>query len=54
MRLAPGPVVVIVNAEVSFAADDPAHALNHPLASGIGIQATKLQSCKIAPPRVAF
>src|SRR5208337_5664314 len=53
MRLAPGIVVVVVHGVGDRAADDGAHALNHPLAAGIGVAAGELHGGDVAAAELA-
>src|SRR5205085_665225 len=53
MVLPPRIVVVVVNHVGDFAADDPAHALDHPLATGIGIAPGELHRRDVAPSDLA-
>lgn len=53
MALAPSVVVMVMHAVGDGAADDFAHALDHPLAPCIGIAAGKLHGGDVAPPDLA-
>src|SRR5260370_34223918 len=49
VRLAPGVVMVVVHHVGDAAADDPAHALDHPFPARVGIAARELHGCDVAP-----
>src|SRR5262249_1006920 len=53
MALAPGIVVVIVDAVRHRRADDAADALDHPLAAGIGVRAGERHAGEVLPAELA-
>src|SRR6516225_1989247 len=50
MALPPCIIVVVVDAVGDGAADDPAHALDHPFAASIGVAPGELHGCDVALP----
>src|SRR4029450_2032064 len=53
MVLPPRVIVVVVHHVGDLAADDPAHALDHPFAAGIGVAPGELHRRHVAPPDLA-
>src|SRR4030095_2138648 len=53
MVLPPRIIVVVVHHVGDFAADDPAHALDHPFTAGIGVAPGELHRRDVAPPDLA-